>query len=834
MFSMIKKILKLSLHKYIYYNFFCKNIERRKGCKLIPYKNSIISISSKAKLILEGNLSLNAGKYIGSKAESYLILGETAILHVKGNINIRYGSTIQINMGAVAEFDHFTCNVGLNIQCNEKITIGNDCMIGRNVIIYDSAYHPTGTEADKMKISQAPVSIGNHVWLGTNAVVMQGAVIEDGAIIGTNSTVRGFIPAASFVVGSEDRPSISGMLWARSEDSVQDALKYAKLINEKKIVVDEELVASNKKRIISLLTEHMGKLDYETQKHLVDDKVFDSLSLLTIVALLQGEFQVKIPFTKVNARNFNSVDAMATLMAELSEGSIDTIKTVSHGSKKISLQPLKLNVHETEKPVIQRIMEYAAQNPNDSAIIANDKITRFSELTDMILKINAWLAQMGVKTGNCVAVQAIHEDICIACYYAVHLAGAKLVPMEKSASIARIKEIAEETESSLIIAIKGEQSTGIPWADYDGVRYMVQNSENIERTDICYPDIDLPCEMIFTTGTTGKSKGVLMTHRHISWYAYSVAKCVKMKKGNRFFITTPLNHAGGLRRTHLSLANGCCVVYLDGLSDLGKYFNYIEKYNVTSLYLPPVAIRILLTRTGDELSKYQDQIDFVYSSSSPLPEGDCKALAELLPNSRLYNAYEASETPGVSAYDYNTEKVLKNCMGEANEGVALGILAENDQIITNQASEGQICVKSKMNMKEYYREPELTAAVWKGDWFVSNDLGTMDAEGRVYYHGRKGDVINIGGYKIAPTDVEEVALMSGLINECICVESTDQYGIPYIKLIVVVDEPKSFQEQGLIDYLAGKLEAYKLPRKIETAEKIEKTFNGKINRKAYR
>ena len=188
----------------------------------------------------------------------------------------------------------------------------------------------------------------------------------------------------------------------------------------------------------------------------------------------------------------------------------------------------------------------------------------------------------------------------------------------------------------------------------------------------------------------------------------------------------------------------------------------------------------------------------------------------------------------MSAYDYNTDDIQNNCLGAANAGVELGILLEDGTIVTGASHEGQICVRSKMNMKEYYMEPELTSSVWKDGWFVSNDLGTMDECGRVYYHGRRGDVINIGGYKIAPTDVEETALLSGMISECICVESFDEYRIPYLKLIVVENKDKNVDAAELLAFLGKRLESYKVPRKVEAADRIEKTFNGKIDRKAYR
>ena len=595
-----------------------------------------------------------------------------------------------------------------------------------------------------------------------------------------------------------------------------------------KLDADENLVAINEEKIKKILVTNMSSIDFSSCNTLVDDRKIDSLGLITVVKLLENEFFIKIPFTSVNARNFNSVHNMAVLISSLKPEAEREVKE----TEAIDLQPLNADIKETEKPVVQRLMENALANPTDDAIIANDKETTYQEMADMILSISKWLESKGVVEGDCVAVQSIHEDTCIATYYAIHLLGAKLVPVEKNAAQMRIKEITEDTKCKLIISLTKENDE--IWHDYDEVRAISHNHHFSSETNIKYPDLDLPCEMIFTTGTTGKSKGVLMTHRHMSWYAYAVAECVEMKKKNRFLLTTPLNHAGGLRRTHLSLANGCCMVYMDGLSDLEKYFDYIEKYKVTSLYLPPVAIRILMTRTGKELSKFKNQIDFVYSSSSPLPVGDCEELSRLLPNTRLYNAYEASETPGVSAYNYNTANVLKNCMGKANPGVELAVLLEDGSIVITPNVQGQICVKSKMNMKEYYMEPELTKGVRKDGWFVSNDLGFMDENGNVYYNGRKGDVINIGGYKIAPTDVEEVALLSGFINECICIEALDEFKIPYLKLLVVVPDKSKFNATALGAFLSDKLEAYKVPRKIEITDKVEKTFNGKINRKAYR
>lgn len=834
---MFGKFKRISILQYIYYNYFCKNIVRNNGHKLYPGRNSIISISRKSSIILDGDLYLNDRKIKNSKAEAYLVTNGNAKLHIKGDVRLRYGTTIQVNNGAVAEFGSFSCNANVNIQCNKRIVIGNDCMIGRNVSIFDSAYHPTGTSINNMSISQEEVIIGDHVWLGANAFVMQGSTIKNGAIIGTNANVSGEIQAASLVTPVFDKPTITGMLWARSmnDKHLNEAKKYGYQIEEQNKVkdIDTNKVLENEKIILEALKQRMGNIDFENEKALVDNKVFDSLTLITVVSILSDIFNYEIPFTEINAYNFNSVHNMALMITKSMNDSTKLVTSEKNTATDITLEPLVLNVEDTQKAVVQRIFEYAGSNPGEIAIIANEKETTYQELCDMILSIGQWLKSRGITRGNCVAVEAVHEDICVACYYAVHLIGAILVPMENGASEERFLEIAHETKSALIIS-KNKIDTDIDWVTYQQVAKISHDSTFSSNKEIEYPDIDMACEMVFTTGTTGKSKGVLMTHRNISWYSYSVAKCVQMKKGNRFLLTTPLNHAGGIRRTHLSLANGCCMVYMDGLSDLGKYFKYIEEYGVTSLYLPPLAIRILLTRTGTKLANYKNQIDFVYSSSSALPEGDSEKLKNLLPKTRLYNAYEASETPGVSVYDYNTLDSLKNCLGKANDGVEIAILTDEGNISSSDGIEGQICVKSKMNMKEYYLEPELTSTVWKDGWFVSNDLGKMNSDGYIFYNGRKGDVINIGGYKISPTDVEEVALLSGMVNECICIEDFDEFKIPYLKLLVVVDNKESFDAIKLNKFIANKLEAYKVPRKIECTDAIEKTFNGKLNRKAYK
>ena len=503
--------------------------------------------------------------------------------------------------------------------------------------------------------------------------------------------------------------------------------------------------------------------------------------------------------------------------------------------------PIPFDEAETWKPIVQRILENALKAPGDIAIIANDHETTYQELANMIYSISVWLKAKGVKPGDHVVVQASHEVTCPACWYAVHLIGGVMVPVEKNAPESRILEIATATDSCFVIAKytstkqSNDNSPKRPtWSTYDEV-YAIEKKYKF-TVDIHpeYPDINLPCEIIFTTGTTGKSKGVVLTHRQKSFYTSVSASSFGVKKGNRYMVTTPLSHGGGIRAIHNSMSSGCCSVLLEGMTDLSKFFMTIEKYHVTSLFLPPAAIRILLYKTGGAFSKFKNQIDYVGTGSAALFESDSIGLKKLLPYSRLYNVYSASEFPGGSIYNYSNDVFRANCIGKPMRGVDICLLSEDGCFTKEAGIEGQICVKSEMVMKGYYNEPELTQSVFKDGWFVSSDIGAFDHEGYLYYIGRKDDVINLGGYKIAPTDVENFALQSGLVHECLCIEDRDEYGVPYIKLLVVVEDKSKFDPVALNAFLSDRLEKYKIPRVIEVVDALIKTFNGKTDRKAYR
>ena len=136
-------------------------------------------------------------------------------------------------------------------------------------------------------------------------------------------------------------------------------------------------------------------------------------------------------------------------------------------------------------------------------------------------------------------------------------------------------------------------------------------------------------------------------------------------------------------------------------------------------------------------------------------------------------------------------------------------------------------------MKGYVNDPELTAQTLVNGIVYTNDLGYIDEDGFVYVTGRRDDVINVGGLKVAPTEVEAAALEYDGVEDCVCVAVPDNITGSALKLLVVIPSGE-LQPAKLSAYLASRLEGYKVPKFYERVEKIARTFNGKIDRKAYR
>jgi len=183
---------------HIYLNHFSKNIKKTNPFSIIPYKKSCFILDKTACIILNGNLNINSNCLKRNGRSTIIKMDKNSKMIINDNYSIYYGGDIEVFENAVLEVGLGFINSNAKIRCKESIKIGNNCAISHDVTIMDSDFHAINTEGHQMT---APVVIGDHVWIGTRAMILKGVTIGDGAIIAAGSIVTKDVPAKCIAAG---------------------------------------------------------------------------------------------------------------------------------------------------------------------------------------------------------------------------------------------------------------------------------------------------------------------------------------------------------------------------------------------------------------------------------------------------------------------------------------------------------------------------------------------------------------------------------------------------------------------------------------------------------
>ena len=426
------------------------------------------------------------------------------------------------------------------------------------------------------------------------------------------------------------------------------------------------------------------------------------------------------------------------------------------------------------------LRQHAEDTPDRVAVVCGDETVSYATLYQRVQARAATLPH-----GEVVAFRGSQTVDFLVTYFAIHLAGSVAAPLERDTP----EPLFQEITASLV-------GSELP------------------------PD---SADILYTTGTTGRSKGVIISHRTIIADAENLIAGQGFSRDLMFIINGPLNHIGSLSKIFPVVMLGATLYILDGMRDLNAFFQALDYPSAKmATFFVPATIRMLLQFAADRLAAYSDKIDFIESGAAPLAHADMLRLCELLPHTRLYNTYASTETGIIATYNYNDGRCLQGCLGRPMPHSRLLITAD-----------GLIACQGDTLMSGYVNDPELTATVLRDDTIFTADMGHIDEEGMLRLEGRQGDVINVGGYKVAPTEVEDAALSLHEIKDCICIAVDHPVTGQALKLLVVVAEGACFNKRQIARALKDRLEVYKVPLLYEQVEKIQRTYNGKINRKFY-
>lgn len=476
-----------------------------------------------------------------------------------------------------------------------------------------------------------------------------------------------------------------------------------------------------------------------------------------------------------------------------------------------------------------KIQENAKECPDKIAFIVNDETCDYASLAKYNRKVANFLSQNGIKPEDRVIVESDHTLPYIYVWYGIQLLGAVFVPLEKNTPSNRIIEISKELETDKIITLNKRDDLEGAWSIEEIMPQVEAMSDEYNAVE---PDPESLGEILFTTGTTGKSKGVMVSYANQINIALAGIETTNIQPDNVWLIPTPMNHAAGLRKAHIAMAVGSTVCLLEGFRNFKLYFKTIHDYNVTSLYLPPSAIHLLLTLCAKNLEELNGKIRFIYSSSTAYPEADKEKMRKLMPDTYMYNCFGCSEVGVVCTDEFCVSGGSKyqGSVGKPNSLSEIIIVDEDGNEIKDSSAEnpGLIAIRSKSVTKGYWNEPEQTAKAIKNGMLVMSDLCYFAPNGELILIGRSNDTINLGGFKIAPLEVEELVLRVPCVDECLLIPNANKNAI---KLLVVPKADMELDEASIRETIAKNLEPYKMPKQIIAVDEIIKTFNGKIDRK---
>lgn len=439
----------------------------------------------------------------------------------------------------------------------------------------------------------------------------------------------------------------------------------------------------------------------------------------------------------------------------------------------------------------QQIERNAQRMPEKVALICKDTQVSYSELWERCCEEARRLQDdASFYKGKRVILAAAGNAEFVYQYFGTHLAGGICVPIDPDTKAARREYIA---------SVVGVEPTAL------------------DATHLDPADLDGIADIMFTTGTTGAPKGVVLTHENIAASARNINAYIGNDAEDVELLALPVSHSFGLGRLRCVLSKGGTIVLLGTFANVKRFFVSLDEYHVTGFGMVPASWAYLKMMSRDKIRNYADQLKYIEIGSSFMSIEDKKMLMEWLPSTRIcmhYGLTEASRSAFMEFHEY------------AENLSSIGMAAPNVDI---RIIDGEICVKGEHVTKSYWNEsPERIAQDFHGDYFRTGDSGWMDEDGHIYIKGRIKEMINVGGEKVSPMEVEDVLNAIPQIKESACCAMPDKVMGEVVEAFIVEKEPITDAE--IMEIIKPQLENYKWPKKIQRIAEIPQTSSGKIQR----
>jgi long-chain acyl-CoA synthetase len=468
----------------------------------------------------------------------------------------------------------------------------------------------------------------------------------------------------------------------------------------------------------------------------------------------------------------------------------------------------------------QAAREYASK----TALVEEDKQWTFGELAAEVDAIAAMLREKA--PGKTVGILLLNSQKYVTTLLGIWKAGKTAVPLNYLLPPQELAFIIRDSGMSALVTSQffAQAVAAVkPLFGEKGVILMADEADFAPPVSSASPASAAdPALYLYTSGTTGKPKGVVLTHANLAHNAAACKEAGKFDSNDSFLCLLPFFHTYAITGTILlPLLNGCKMVLVDRFHPL-KVLKLIDEQSISVFLAIPSMYRVLAMSEGDFNVK---SVRFPISGGEPLPVAVAQAFEKRF-GVPIFEGYGQTEAAPVISLNVPGKRKLGS-VGLALPGVEIDIWDEQKNPVALEVI-GEIMVRGPNVMTGYYNLPEETAKTITRGWLHTGDLGKKDAEGYVTITGRKKDLIISAGENIYPREIEEVLAQHPKVKEVAVIGVKDETRGEVPKAFVIVREGMTSDEKELRHFCRENLAGFKVPKHIEIVPDLPRNATGKV------
>jgi long-chain acyl-CoA synthetase len=472
--------------------------------------------------------------------------------------------------------------------------------------------------------------------------------------------------------------------------------------------------------------------------------------------------------------------------------------------------------------------------PKRPVVSEGSSETNYARFNEKANKVATALIGMGIKPGDHVALCAPNSGDWLAFYFGVLKAGAVAVTLSSVLAPDELTLLVNHAEPRIVFTsdeklevLAGiKDSSGLekvisPNGDMDFEQLMDKGSSSFKAIDRDRWDT---AAVLYTGGTTGTPKGVMLTHENINVSSHNVAFSEHSTENDRALCFLPFNHVfGQMHIMNATILSGGCLEILPTF-DLDQVLHILVAGRVTKLFaVPTVYVRLLGV---PDIKEKMGAARYSFSAAASMAAEIVRQWKERT-GLTIQEGYGLTESASAVTYNHYYRHVIGS-VGTTVPTIEVQIRDDKGQLV-EQGKEGEICIRGGNIMKGYLKNPDGTkAAFWEKNWFRSGDIGVFDENSYLFIVDRVKDLIISGGENVYPREVEEVLYTRPEVQECAVIGLPDPDWGERVTAFIIPQPGKTIDEAELKTFLKSHLSPFKVPKEYHIVSDLPKSAAGKI------